>query len=105
MTINHSHLKPEGDIELSANQSFFTVAGKRFYYTWLRDNCLDSQSRHSGSWEKLDDISKHKTPPQPLSIQIQDNNLIIDWDENPPHRGIFPISWLLNNTYEYNQQA
>ncbi|NEQ75304.1 MAG: taurine catabolism dioxygenase TauD [Okeania sp. SIO2C9] len=100
MTINHSHLKPDRDIELSANQSFVTVAGKRFYYIWLRDNCLDSQSRHGGSWEKLNDISKHKTPPQPLSIQIQDNNLIIDWDENPPHRSIFPISWLLNNTYD-----
>lgn len=78
------------------NQRFVLVRGKRFPYTWLRDNCTSPKSRHPGSWEKLDNIVHRPSIPEPVSVEERDDQLIIDWNENPPHRSIFPISWLLS---------
>ena len=78
-------------------EGFVTVGGKRFHYTWLRDNCLNSKSRHPDSLEKLNDLSEFPLAPEPKSIEERDGKLIIDWNENPPHRSVFPISWLLTH--------
>lgn len=87
-----------------SNARFVTVEGKRFHYTWLRDNCLNPKSRHPDSWEKLGDLSNCASPPEPLSVVEQDGKLIIEWNENPPHRSIFPISWLLTHAYDPQPQ-
>ena len=82
------------------NESFITIGGKRFHYTWLRDHCLSTQSRNPDSGEKLDDPRAYPYPPKPLSVEEQDGKLIIEWDEKPSHQSIFPISWLLSHAYD-----
>ncbi len=88
-----------------SKENFLTIQGKRFHYIWLRDHCLSPQSRHPDSWEKLEDLSDRTLPPEPLSIEEQDGDLIIDWNETPPHRSIFPISWLLDHAYDPQPQS
>ena len=88
-----------------SNSSFVTVRGKRFHYIWLRDRCLSDKSRHPDSWEKLAQESEHISSPEPLSIEERDEKLIIEWNENPPHRSIFPISWLLRHAYDPQPQS
>ncbi len=87
------------------NNSFITVEGKRFHYIWLRDNCLSPKCYHPSSFQKMFDISELKTQPKPLNIELKDENLIIDWDEDPPHQSIFPISWLMSHANDGKQEA
>lgn len=82
------------------NDSFVTVCGKRFHYIWLRDNCLSLKYRQSSSFQSIYDISGREEPPRPLSVKLEDAKLIVDWDEEPPHRSIFPVSWLLSHAYD-----
>lgn len=101
MIINQDKLNSDcASVELNSKERFLTVAGKRFHYTWLRDNCLNSKSRHPESWEKLNDISDSPSSCKPLSVEEKDGQLIIDWNETPPHRSIFSISWLLEHSYD-----
>ncbi|MFB2970466.1 TauD/TfdA family dioxygenase [Aerosakkonema sp. BLCC-F183] len=86
-------------------EQFVTIGGKRFHYTWLRDNCLNSQNRHPDSLEKLNDICDRPSHPQPKFIEERDGNLIVDWNENPPLRSVFPISWLLAHTCDPQPQS
>ncbi len=85
--------------------NFITIQGKRFHYIWLRDHCLSDKSRHSDSWEKLEDLSDRTLSPEPLSVEEQNGELIIDWNETPSHRSIFPISWLLDHAYDPQPQT
>ncbi|NES91251.1 MULTISPECIES: TauD/TfdA family dioxygenase [Okeania] len=85
------------------NENFVLIEGKRFHYSWLRDN--SPQSYHAKSLRKIYDISDRTSPPKPLSIQEQDDKLIIEWDETPPHRSIFSISWLLTHAYDPQPQT
>ncbi|NER52794.1 MAG: DUF971 domain-containing protein [Symploca sp. SIO1A3] len=81
-------------------QSFLTVAGKRFHYIWLRDNCLCPQCSHPTSFQKLYEISDRTSPPEPLSWEEEDGELRITWNEDPPHHSRFPVSWLLSHAYD-----
>ncbi|NEN88365.1 MAG: taurine catabolism dioxygenase TauD [Okeania sp. SIO3H1] len=81
-----------------------TVNGKRFHYVWLRDNCLSPKYYHPTSFQKMYDISEVTATPKPLNIELTDEKLIVDWDEDPPHRSIFPISWLMSHAYDDNQE-
>lgn len=86
------------------NQSFITVNNKRFHYIWLRDNCLTEKSRHGSSFQKIYDFSESQKFPKPKSVNLTDKQLIIDWDEEPPHRSIFPMEWLMTYAYDQNSQ-
>jgi alpha-ketoglutarate-dependent taurine dioxygenase len=88
-----------------SNNAFVTVRGKRFHYSWLRDRCLSNQSRHPDSWEKLVYLSDCTSPPEPLSVVEEDEKLIIEWNEKPSHRSIFPISWLMRHAYDAQPQS
>ena len=44
-------------------------------------------------------------PPKPLKVQLTDNELIIDWDENPAHRSFFLVPWLMSHAYDGNQET
>ena len=81
-------------------QRFVTVGGKRFHYIWLRDNCLCPQCRHPTSFQKLYDMSDRTSPPEPLSVEEQDGELRITWNEDPAHLSKFPVSWLLSHAYD-----
>ncbi|NEQ05234.1 MAG: DUF971 domain-containing protein [Moorea sp. SIO4E2] len=85
-------------------ESFLTVAGKRFHYIWLRDNCLCPQCSHPTSFQKLYEISGTSTP-EPLSWEEKDGELRITWKEDPAHVSIFPISWLLAHAYDDESEA
>lgn len=82
-------------------ESFVTVNNKRFHYIWLRDNCLSEKSRHPSCFQKLYDFSEEKEPPKPKYVELTDRQLVIDWDEDPPHRSIFPIQWLMTYAYDH----
>ncbi|MBO3460928.1 TauD/TfdA family dioxygenase [Aetokthonos hydrillicola Thurmond2011] len=82
------------------NDKFITIDGNRFHYIWLRDNCLCCECRHSSSFQKIFDISDLTEPPKPLKVNLTDQQLIIDWNENQPHRSIFPVSWLMSHAYD-----
>ncbi|NES79847.1 MULTISPECIES: TauD/TfdA family dioxygenase [Okeania] len=100
MTTNQDRLNSDCKIQFMQNERFIIIDGKRFHYTWLRDHCPSPKSRHQTSFQRLYDISDSVLPPKPLSVEERDGQLIIDWDENPPHRSIFSISWLLRHAYD-----
>ena len=85
------------------NKTFLTVKGKRFHYVWLRDNCLSPKSRHPTSFQKLYEM-KHTLCPEPLSVEEKDGELTIIWNEDPPHKSTFSISWLLSHAYDDGEQ-
>ncbi|EGJ33825.1 MULTISPECIES: TauD/TfdA family dioxygenase [Moorena] len=86
--------------ELIQSDRFLTLDGKRFHYIWLYDHCLCPRCYHPSSFQKINDLSDRLELPKPKSVQFQDEKLIIDWDEDPPHRSIFPRSWLLSRAYD-----
>lgn len=79
---------------------FIIVGGKRFHYIWLRENC--PSCRYTAPLQQLYDpkISDRPENPQPLSVELNEENLIIDWDETPPHRSTFSLGWLVENAYD-----
>ncbi len=83
---------------LTQSDLFLTLAGKRFHYIWLYDHCLCPRCHHPRSFQKINDLSDEM--PKPKSVQCQDEKLIIDWEEDSPHRSIFPLSWLLSRAYD-----
>lgn len=86
--------------EVALSDRFLTVAGKRFHYVWLYDHCLCPRCHHPSSLQKISDLSDRPELPKPSAVQFQDEQLIVDWDENPAHRSIFPLSWLLSRAYD-----
>ena len=82
------------------NDSYLTLNGKRFHYIWLRDNCRSPQCFHPTAFEKIFDISELQKQPKPLSVEIKDEKLIIDWDEQPSHQSVFSLNWLLSHAYD-----
>ena len=85
---------------MMTTKSYITLENKRFHYSWLRENC--PSCRYPAPYQQLYDakISDRPENPKPLSVAIQDQKLIIDWEENPPHRSTFEISWLLSHAYD-----
>lgn len=79
---------------------YLTVKDKRFHYIWLRENC--SSCRYAAPYQQLHDpnISDRPEIPQPRSVELTEEKLIIDWDETPGHRSIFDVDWLLANAYD-----
>jgi len=90
---------PEKTTTITAKK-FITVGGKRFHYIWLRENC--PSCRYSAPYQQLSDpnISDRPENPQPLSVELNEETLIIDWDETPAHRSTFSVDWLLKNAYD-----
>lgn len=86
------------------DNNFIKVEGKRFHYIWLRDNCLCPECRHPTSFQKIYDISEAQSFPKPLSVLEENEKLTIMWDEQPVHKSVFPISWLLIHSYDQNQK-
>ena len=89
-------LKEKNDL----SDRFITVEGRRFHYIWLYDHCRCPRCHHPSSFQKINDLSDRSILPKPKSVQINDQQLIIDWDEDSPHRSIFPLSWLLSHAYD-----
>lgn len=81
-------------------KNFIKVNNHRFHYMWLRDNCLCPECRDPNSFQKIYDISEAKSPPEPLSVVEEDDKLTITWKEQPIHKSIFPISWLMVHANE-----
>ena len=76
------------------------VRGHRFHPTWLRDNCLCPACREPGSFQKIMDMGRLPGPPAVERADQDDVELRVDWDEQPPHRSVFPVSWLLAHAYD-----
>ncbi|MGB3401445.1 MAG: TauD/TfdA family dioxygenase [Microcoleaceae cyanobacterium] len=89
----------------STQNTFIEIAGKRFHYIWLRENC--PSCRYAAPYQQLYDpnISDRPEKPQPLSVELNEDTLIIDWDETPAHRSVFSIEWLLQNAYDPQPQT
>ncbi|MGB3639350.1 MAG: TauD/TfdA family dioxygenase [Rivularia sp. (in: cyanobacteria)] len=79
---------------------FVKIAGQRFHYVWLYDHCLCPICHDPSSFQKMKDLSDRTTLPKPKSLEIGEEQLIIDWDEDIPHRSIFPLSWLSHRSYD-----
>jgi alpha-ketoglutarate-dependent taurine dioxygenase len=87
-------------VTLTQANNLITIENRRFHYIWLRENC--PSCRYAAPYQQLSDpnISDRPENPQPLRIELNQGNLIIDWDETPSHRSVFPIEWLLQNSYD-----
>ena len=85
---------------LTQTKSFITIGNKRFHYIWLRENC--PSCRYAAPYQQLSDpnISDRPEQPQPLSVSLNHETLVIDWDETPSHRSVFSVDWLLQNSYD-----
>ncbi|MDJ1174628.1 TauD/TfdA family dioxygenase [Roseofilum capinflatum] len=85
---------------VTQTKSFITIRNKRFHYIWLRENC--PSCRYAAPYQQLYDpnISDRPENPQPLSIDLNEETLTIDWDETPAHRSVFSVEWLLRNSYD-----
>lgn len=86
--------------DLTIDQKFVAVEGKRFHYVWLRDNCLCPKCYDPSSRQKRYDLRDFVLDPQPFSVKLQDDRLVVNWDEYSRHQSIFPISWLLERAYD-----
>ena len=82
------------------NESYVTVRGKRFHYTWLRDHCFCPACYHSSSSQRIYDASLSPPPLEPSSMDETAEALRILWDEAPSHESVFPMSWLLDHAYD-----
>ncbi len=89
-------LTTESTLHNSNKERFVAINGKRFHHIWLRDNCLCPMCRESASFQRFFDISDLQEITSPLSVEVEEQNLIVEWDEQPSHRSTFPISWLMN---------
>lgn len=94
-----------GKGQVPVSDRFLTVEGHRFHHIWLRDHCLCSQCHHATAFQKIYDISDRIEPPKPKSAALQDSKLIVEWEENPPHRSIFPLPWLLSYAYDREKEG
>ena len=81
-------------------KNFITVNNKRFHYIWLRDNCLCSKCQDANSLQRIYDFTECISPPEPLLVQQDNEELRITWKEEPPHHSTIPISWLMNRAYD-----
>ena len=88
--------------DISLSDRFLTVNNQRFHYIWLRDHCQCPQCYHASAFQKIYDISEQAKSPQPNSARIQDDKLLVEWNGDPPHQSIFPLSWLLGYAYDRN---
>lgn len=86
--------------DLTIDKKFVAVEGKRFHYVWLRDNCLCPKCYDPSSRQKRYDLRDFVLDPQPFSVKLQDDRLVVNWDEYSRHQSIFPISWLLERAYD-----
>ncbi len=86
--------------KIFSKQQFVTIKGKSFHYIWLRENC--PSCRYAAPYQQLYDpnISDRPEQPEPLSIELDEETLTIDWDETPAHRSVFSVEWLLKNSYD-----
>ncbi len=80
--------------------TFATVHGKRFHYTWLRDHCLCKECYHPDSSQKIYDISLSALPVRPKSVEETPEELRILWNGATTHESVFPIDWLLARSYD-----
>lgn len=71
-----------------------SVQGAEFHLWWLRDNCHCPECRHPTSFQKLGDLSDRLTVPRANQVSRDGNSLVIDWDELPRHRSVYPLPWL-----------
>lgn len=81
------------------NEYYLTINGKRFHYTWLRDNCPCPTCRHPSSFQKIYDISERNSL-KPNSVDFQEEKLIITWNEDSSEPCTIPISWLMSHAYD-----
>ncbi len=95
-SLNEDKIKVISETEFSFNSSYLTLGKHRFHYTWLRDYCLCKDCRHMGSSQRLFDISDLNNPPKPLSVDKEADTITIQWEEKPPHKSVFSVSWLLS---------
>ncbi|NER78228.1 MAG: DUF971 domain-containing protein [Leptolyngbya sp. SIO1D8] len=102
-TASDLNKKKTSDHNSKDNERWLTINGKRFHYIWLRDNCICPACRHPTSFQKINDISTFSSIPKPLSVVIEEDQVIITWQEEPIHQSIFPIAWLMD--YAYDQDA
>jgi gamma-butyrobetaine dioxygenase len=85
---------------INLQDTFLVLGEKRFHYIWLRDHCLCPQCYDPSSRQKISNFSDLTHDIKPFSVQCQDNQLLINWDELSGHQSIFPISWLLDHAYD-----
>jgi len=76
------------------------VDGHEYHPTWLRDNCLCTGCRHATSFEKIVDLSTFPSSPRARSVRIENATLVVDWDEQPEHRSVFPAPWLRAHAHD-----
>ncbi|NEQ99927.1 MAG: DUF971 domain-containing protein [Cyanothece sp. SIO2G6] len=88
---------------VSLSDRYLTVAGQRFHYIWLRDHCLAPECHHASSFQKIYDVSDRSTPPIAQSAYVQENTLVIDWEDQ--HQSRFPLPWLLSYAYDSNSEV
>lgn len=83
------------------NGNHLTIRGKRFHYAWLRDHCLCPQCFHQDSSQKIYDIGMDPVAPSPRSVDETSSELRISWNGPAQHESVFPISWLLEHSYDH----
>ncbi|NEP75299.1 MAG: hypothetical protein F6K25_15270 [Okeania sp. SIO2G4] len=60
---------------------------------------MNPQSRNPDTFRRIYDYTENPQP-KPLYVELNEEELIIDWDEKPSHRSIYPISWLMKYAYD-----
>lgn len=85
---------------INLQDKFLVLEEKRFHYIWLRDHCLCPKCYDPSSRQKTSNLGDLTHDIKPFSVQWQDNQLLINWDELSEHQSIFSLSWLLDRAYD-----
>lgn len=76
------------------------VHGELFHPIWLRDNCLCLECRHAWTFWKTVDISRSYALSSIVrEVDLNQESLVVLWDEEPEHRSVFPLEWLSAHAY------
>src|SRR5262245_41525912 len=94
-----SRMRRQGERSLMESTSTINVAGHRFHWVWLRDNCHCTQCRDSDSFQKTIELGRLEGSPVPASVRLDEHTLDITWAGEPPPRTTFAVPWLLAHAY------
>src|SRR5260221_2498492 len=89
-----------GDLPVWEADTAIDVHDHCFHFLWLRDNCLCCGCCEPSSFQKLVDDGRFPGSAVVKRIDLDDETLRIEWDEQPGHLSVFPVSRLLAHAYD-----
>jgi len=67
---------------------------EEFLSIFLRDHCTCPECFHPIAQQRLVDTSKIPVDINPSDVKLEDNQLVVEWNDITKHKSVFPSTWL-----------